>query len=84
MDNFKDLSAEVLRIWEEENKVEEEDQEDEPEEESHQETLNSDQRCCELEYNKVYIVYFIYFHNNLTNDEVIGQSGRYWSENCDG
>ena len=55
MDNFKDLSAEVLRIWEEENKVEEEDPEEEPELESHQETLNSDQRCCELEYNKVNI-----------------------------
>lgn len=53
MDNFKDLSAEVLRIWEEENKVEEEDPEEEPELESHQETLNSDQRCCELEYNKL-------------------------------
>ena len=53
MDNFKDISTEVMRIWEEENKVTEEEEE-EDKEESHQETLNSgDSRCCELEYNKV-------------------------------
>lgn len=50
MDNFKEISNEVLRIWEEENKVvEEKEQEDE----SHQETLSTDTRCCELEYNKL-------------------------------
>ena len=49
LDNYKDLSAEVQRLWEEEHKVAEEDC---PEEESHQETLGST-RCCELEYNKV-------------------------------
>ena len=30
-----------------------EDEEEEKEEESHQETLESDSRCCEVEYNKV-------------------------------
>ena len=49
LDNYKDISAEVQRLWEEENKVAEEDC---PEEESHQETLDS-ARCCELEFNKV-------------------------------
>ena len=49
LDNFKDISAEVQRLWEEENKVREEDC---PEEESNQETLDS-ARCCEMEINKV-------------------------------
>ena len=49
LDNYKDISAEVQRLWEEENKVAEEDCH---EEESHQETLDS-ARCCEAQINKV-------------------------------
>ena len=58
MDNFKEISTEVMKIWEEENKVDEEEEEDK--EESHHETLNSgDSRCCELEYNKVEVLKYI-------------------------
>jgi len=52
MDNFKELTAEVNRIWDEENKVEDEEVEDDKEE-SHHETLDSGSRCCELEYGKL-------------------------------
>lgn len=41
------------RIWDEENKVEDEEVEDDKEE-SHHETLDSGSRCCELEYGKVF------------------------------
>ena len=50
LDNYKDISAEVQRLWEEENKVAEE--ESHQEEGSHQETLDS-ARCCEAQINKV-------------------------------
>ena len=50
LDNYKDISAEVQRLWEEEHKVAEE--EDCPEEESNQETLDS-ARCCEAQITKV-------------------------------
>ena len=52
LDNYKDISAEVQRVWEEENKVTGEEEEDCPEERSNQETLDSG-RCCELQYSKV-------------------------------
>ena len=48
MDNFKEMSNEVRRVWEEDNKAVEDLG---AEEESQQETLEG--RCCELEYNKV-------------------------------
>ena len=50
LDNYKDISAEVQRLWEEENKVAED--ESHQEEESHQETLDS-ARCCEAQITKV-------------------------------
>ena len=50
MDNFKEISSEVRRVWEEDNKVVEDLG---AEEESQQETLEESGRCCELEYNKV-------------------------------
>ena len=71
MDNFKDISTEVMRIWEEENKVTEEEEE-EDKEESHQETLNSgDSRCCELEYNKVGSVMI---QSNLSSGVIMNRS----------
>lgn len=48
MDNFKEMTNEVRRVWEEDNKAVEDLG---AEEESQQETLEG--RCCELEYNKV-------------------------------
>ena len=54
MDNLKEISAEVARIWEEDHKKEEEEEEGQ-EDRSRQETdtIGSDSKCCELEYNKV-------------------------------
>ena len=71
MDNFKDLSAEVNRIWDEENKVEEEEET----EESHQETLDSDtrSRCCEMEYSKVSVRKHLKI--SASNISVVEQSG---------
>ena len=54
MDNLKEISAEVARIWEEDHKKEEEEEEGQ-EDRSRQETetIGSDSKCCELEYHKV-------------------------------
>ena len=48
MDNYKEISGEVARVWEEDNKAELAHEED-----SHQETLAESGRCCEFECKKV-------------------------------
>jgi len=59
MDNLKEMTAEVQKLWDDVQKKiadeqAEEDEEECPEEESNQDTLEtSDSRCCELEYRKL-------------------------------
>ena len=53
MDNLKEISAEVARIWEEDHKKEEEDEGQEDRSRQETDTIGSDSKCCELEYHKV-------------------------------
>ena len=70
---FKDVSAEVQKIWDEAHKVieepEETKEEEGPEEESNQDTLGSTEApnsgCCGMEYSKVHIMYVN--NNHLKN-----------------
>ena len=53
MDNLKEISAEVARIWEEDHKKEEEEEGQEDRSRQETDTIGSDSKCCELEYHKV-------------------------------
>ena len=53
MDNLKEISAEVARIWEEDHKKEEEEEGHEDRSRQETDTIGSDSKCCELEYHKV-------------------------------